>query len=502
MSLNMYLGEVQNQTQSMNAVCMATIQGMEQAIQSIDAFASDTVLQGQTYESARTFFVQTFRPLAQGIIFLCEELIRQNNAFPNDFESQVASTDVIEQELLEQIREIDRMKASMEAINQAMPIPGMEAMANLFTVMRKKLQKKLYHLHEFNQTSSNNYSTAIQLAASIATGLAEVQSGKGFNPASGTFSTRELNMEWLTPIQEIMYEQAIQDQIEEMDLIEKQVALSAQKDNRSWYEKTAIGAWEYLNGVIEFFQGAGSAAAENFIGLKTPDNDKLESKITYQAGRLTGNALSMVGSVIEIFEGISLIGGSNFLTIVAEIGTGGLASPIVLPLNGVATVAGAGVVGHGGFVLHKSIQNAKDTLQKFQSSSNGSASTIKKSSPKKVKSLREQYLGKTPGKKSRTGREVIEKMKNENPPRIRTTRAGKMQFKASDGVWYDLSKSDMAHLTDAVSWWNSIGRHYGAKSKEVRKWMLDSVNYELDHFSLNRSAGAKLGERYLPPTKK
>ncbi|PEY50082.1 hypothetical protein CN356_31115, partial [Bacillus cereus] len=62
-----------------------------------------------------------------------------------------------------------------------------------------------------------------------------------------------------------------------------------------------------------------------------------------------------------MFEGISLIGGSNFLTIVAEIGTGGLASPIVLPLNGVATVAGAGVVGHGGFVLHKSIQNAKDT---------------------------------------------------------------------------------------------------------------------------------------------
>lgn len=35
MSLNMYVGEVQNQTQSMNAVCVATIQAMEQAIQSI-----------------------------------------------------------------------------------------------------------------------------------------------------------------------------------------------------------------------------------------------------------------------------------------------------------------------------------------------------------------------------------------------------------------------------------------------------------------------------------
>ncbi|MEK4603071.1 hypothetical protein COM21_12785 [Bacillus toyonensis] len=206
MSLNMYLGEVHAQTQSMNAVCTATIQGMEQAIQSIDAFAIDTVLQGQTYSSAKSFFVQTFRPLAQGIIYLCEELIRQNDAFPSQFQSQVASTDVVEQELIEQIREIDRMKTSIEAINQAMPLPGMDAMANLFTVMRKKLQEKLEHLYEFNYTSSNNYDTALQLAASIATGLAEVQSGKGFSPASGTFSTQGLNMEWTTSIQAITEE--------------------------------------------------------------------------------------------------------------------------------------------------------------------------------------------------------------------------------------------------------------------------------------------------------
>ncbi|HDX9669078.1 TPA: hypothetical protein ROY24_002085 [Bacillus cereus] len=107
MSLNMYLGEVQAQTESMNAFCNATIQGMEQIIHSIDAFALDTVLQGQTYSSAKAYFLQTFRPLAQGIIYLCEELIRQNDAFPRDFQSQVASTDVIEQEILEQIREID-----------------------------------------------------------------------------------------------------------------------------------------------------------------------------------------------------------------------------------------------------------------------------------------------------------------------------------------------------------------------------------------------------------
>ncbi|HDR7716938.1 MULTISPECIES: EndoU domain-containing protein [Bacillus cereus group] len=206
MSLNMYLGEVQSQTQSMNAVCTATIQGMEQAIQSIDAFAIDTVLQGQTYSSAKSFFVQTFRPLAQGIIYLCEELIRQNDAFPSQFQSKVASTDVIEQEIREQIQEINQSIASIEAVDVAMPMPGIDAIVAVLVAMRKKLEEKLEHLYEFNYTSSNNYSTALQLAASIATGLAEVQSGKGFSPASGTFSTQGLNMEWTTSIQAITKE--------------------------------------------------------------------------------------------------------------------------------------------------------------------------------------------------------------------------------------------------------------------------------------------------------
>ncbi|PEX82911.1 hypothetical protein COJ50_22115 [Bacillus cereus] len=72
-----------------------------------------------------------------------------------------------------------------------------------------------------------------------------------------------------------------------------------------------------------------------------------------------------------MFEGISLIGGSNFLTIVAEIGTGGLASPIVIPLDIAATATGASLFAHGGFVWDKSIQNTKDTIQKIQSSGGG-----------------------------------------------------------------------------------------------------------------------------------
>ncbi|PFD04656.1 T7SS effector LXG polymorphic toxin, partial [Bacillus cereus] len=175
MSLNMYLGEVQSQTQSMNAICNATIQSMEQAIQSIDAFAIDTVLQGQTYSSAKAYLVQTFRPLAQGIICLCEELIRQNEAFPNEFQAKVASTDVIEQEIREQIRGINQSITSIEAIEVLTPMLGVSAIVTVLGAMRKKLEEKLERLQEFEHSSSNNYSTALQLAASITAGLAEVQ---------------------------------------------------------------------------------------------------------------------------------------------------------------------------------------------------------------------------------------------------------------------------------------------------------------------------------------
>ncbi|OCX20519.1 RHS repeat-associated core domain-containing protein [Pseudomonas graminis] len=111
-------------------------------------------------------------------------------------------------------------------------------------------------------------------------------------------------------------------------------------------------------------------------------------------------------------------------------------------------------------------------------------------------SCRTDYVGRTPGKGSKTGREVIGDMRSQG--KIRGEGEG-MRFKASDEQWYPIKEADMAHKTDAVTYWNSKGGYYGAKSKEVRSWMLDSKNYELDHYSINRSAGAKLNQLYRPP---
>ncbi|MGU3458953.1 T7SS effector LXG polymorphic toxin [Bacillus sp. D48C] len=277
MSLNMYLGEVQSQTQSMNAICNATIQSMEQAIQSIDAFAIDTVLQGQTYSSAKAYLVQTFRPLAQGIICLCEELIRQNEAFPNDFQAKVASTDVIEHEIRQQIQETNQSIASIEAIEVLTPMPGVDAIIAVLIVMRKKLEEKLERLYEFNHSSSNNYSTALQLAASITAGLAEVQSGKGFSPVSGTFSTQGLNMDWVSSIQGIIEEtarkndQSIKD-IETNNIIEEKSPVRNAWDDAA---DSIVGTFETAKKMWEAIQrGSGKAIGdeiESAIALSNMD---------------------------------------------------------------------------------------------------------------------------------------------------------------------------------------------------------------------------------------
>jgi hypothetical protein len=81
---------------------------------------------------------------------------------------------------------------------------------------------------------------------------------------------------------------------------------------------------------------------------------------------------------------------------------------------------------------------------------------------------------------------------------------GLTEFQASNNKWYPLSEADMSHVPgkDAVTWWNQTGRQFGAKAPEVRDFMLNSDHYTLDHFSINRSAGAVLGQTqtYLPPT--
>ena len=124
-------------------------------------------------------------------------------------------------------------------------------------------------------------------------------------------------------------------------------------------------------------------------------------------------------------------------------------------------------------------------------------------------SKRIEYLGSTPGKTSATGKAVIRRMSKQKPPaggRIRFDREGnpthaygKIGKSGSTEGWFPIEDADMGHLHDAVKYWNETGRKFGPKSEEVRTWMKNPNNYELQHYSYNRSQGASINETYLPP---
>jgi LXG domain of WXG superfamily len=203
MSLNMYLGETDAQTNNMNSICIEIIQSMELIKSSIINFSQALLLQGKTYRSAKAYMTKTYLPLVQGIIYLCEELIRQNDQYPIIFRNRVSSADVIEQEILEQIREINRLIGKMQEAASNFPLYG--PAISIYKQLKIELEQKLDQLYHYNSITSNHYDTAVKLARSVMIGLEQIQDGQGFNSNTGTFSTKGMNLSWVSDIDQIHY---------------------------------------------------------------------------------------------------------------------------------------------------------------------------------------------------------------------------------------------------------------------------------------------------------
>ncbi|MHA6823018.1 LysM peptidoglycan-binding domain-containing protein [Ralstonia pseudosolanacearum] len=173
------------------------------------------------------------------------------------------------------------------------------------------------------------------------------------------------------------------------------------------------------------------------------------------------------------------------------LGTGAFAENL---FGGMAGIGGARAQRPGQFAARSRVGGAADADALGDAAAAGGAGT----------SARRQYMGATPDKYSRTGQEVVERMRGEGliqgeGPLLRGN-PNNLQLIGPDGTLTRIgSNVDMAHTVDAVTWWNDVGRFYGPRAPEVRQFMLDSGNYVLQPSSTNRSAGARLGQTYQPP---
>jgi RHS repeat-associated protein len=121
-----------------------------------------------------------------------------------------------------------------------------------------------------------------------------------------------------------------------------------------------------------------------------------------------------------------------------------------------------------------------------------------------AKTKRDMFMGSTPGKHSKFGKEV--KVHMEGLKTYRKTKKGEEVHVAvgAKGTkkWLPLDQDiHMGHKIDAVKYWNGVGRFFGAKSDAVRGFMTDSENYEFEHGPTNSSNGAGLAMRYMPEEK-
>ena len=134
-------------------------------------------------------------------------------------------------------------------------------------------------------------------------------------------------------------------------------------------------------------------------------------------------------------------------------------------------------------------------------------------------------VGATPSKKSKTGRQVLNRWQKKDKAR-RKGNSWQVFVKDRSGKrrWMPLDRNiHMGHKLAAVNFWNKgargiIGKkpkyraRYGAYSRPgyktgfrspyVRKFMRDSRNYRFEYGRVNSSAGAKMKARYRLPVGK
>lgn len=117
--------------------------------------------------------------------------------------------------------------------------------------------------------------------------------------------------------------------------------------------------------------------------------------------------------------------------------------------------------------------------------------------PSDKKWTRIEAVGKTPGKRSSIGQQVIARMRSAG--KLAGTAPNEKVFHEPTGKWYPINECDMGHTHDAVTWWNSEGMFHGAKSPTVRKWMKDPAIYQLEPGQINSKRGGELSAEYVAP---
>lgn len=198
MSINMYVGEVRQQVQSVTSNCQTTIVTMEQIQQALSAIIIEPRLKGATYDSMKNYFNTVYMPVTKGFILVCERMIESNQQFLNRYLDQVDVNSLQESVLEERIRQYNRLSEMLDSVID--PTGLTDRMVDGLQEMRQQTSRKLDSLREYDYFSIQIFDELEAQLATLEAGVTILSEGKAWNQSTGTFSTMGLNLDWVGDI--------------------------------------------------------------------------------------------------------------------------------------------------------------------------------------------------------------------------------------------------------------------------------------------------------------
>src|SRR5690625_3115434 len=204
MSIRVDVSSVQSQSSSVQKMCNAYIEEMENVKQEIAAFIMEVHLKGKTYTSAKSYFSSVYLPLADGIILLCEQMISAHEQFPQQYIERVDSNSLESEILQDQIEQLETLIEHFERFSESniMIIDPFRESIEKCRETQQAIAGKLERLIEFDKSSATIFSDIQELLADVETGIEQVTSHKAWNETTETFHIKNWDLSWATRINE------------------------------------------------------------------------------------------------------------------------------------------------------------------------------------------------------------------------------------------------------------------------------------------------------------
>ncbi|MBP1046681.1 hypothetical protein I6N96_10305 [Enterococcus sp. BWM-S5] len=207
MSIDMYLDLSQQQGESISSVCSTNQNSYSNLSQAINAFVNDNQLEAAAYKNAKGYFSQVHVPLIKGAILLSEKIAECTQKFPKEYIESVDSISLKESELESELQAVEDTIVSWKRLRDVLKKADSNSSLSFFDWIirinenrKNKLKDLLEKLRSFHATSPSIFSEIADLEIDLQSGLAEAQSGKGWDASTGRFSVDSLDMNWAKKI--------------------------------------------------------------------------------------------------------------------------------------------------------------------------------------------------------------------------------------------------------------------------------------------------------------